>query len=76
MVDKKVKLDKIDDLKATDPGNVEFSVKSKGSKPLADASFEMTLADGTVKKGKTDGNVKMEKMPAGQYKVSFPEDTK
>lgn len=75
MADKKAKLEKIDDLTAAEPGTMAFSVKSKNGKPLADAPFEVTLPDGTVKKGKTDGdgNVKMEKVPAGQYKVSFPD---
>jgi type VI secretion system secreted protein VgrG len=76
MVDKSVKPDDIESLVAGKPGPMEFSVKSKDGKPMADRAFEVTLPDGTVTKGKTgaDGNVKMEKVPAGQYKVTFPDE--
>ncbi|WP_224360804.1 type VI secretion system Vgr family protein [Hyalangium versicolor] len=74
MEDKSVSLS-LEKLKEPELKTVEFCVKSKSGKPLPDLDFEVTLADGTVKKGKTDsgGNVKLEKVPAGQYSVAFPD---
>ncbi len=73
--DKSVSLAAIEKLKEPELQTVEFSVKSKSGKPVPDLDFEVMLADGTVKKGKTDsnGNGKLEKVPAGQYSVSFPD---
>ncbi|WP_267146708.1 type VI secretion system Vgr family protein, partial [Pyxidicoccus xibeiensis] len=57
------------------PGPVEFSLKDPKGKPLANQKFELTLPDGTVKKGTLDGSgkAKLEDMPAGQFQLTFPE---
>jgi type VI secretion system secreted protein VgrG len=75
MEDKSVSLAALEALKDPEPKTLEFCVKSKSGKPLPDLDFELTLPDGTVKKGKTDsnGNVKVEKVPPGQYSVAFPD---
>ncbi len=73
--DKSVTLASIEKLKEPELQTIEFCVKSKNGKPVADLDFEVTLIDGTVKKGKTDssGNGRLEKVPAGQYSVFFPD---
>jgi type VI secretion system secreted protein VgrG len=75
MVDKSVKLMAPEELQGPEPGTLEFCVKSKSGKALPDMDFELTLPDGTVKKGKTDsnGSLKLEKVPPGQFAVSFPD---
>jgi type VI secretion system secreted protein VgrG len=73
--DKSVSLADPEKLKDAEPQPLEFCVKSKSGKPLPNLDFEVTLPDGTVKKGKTDsnGNAKIDKVPPGQYSVSFPD---
>ena len=61
-----VKLKEIEALKAT-PGPVDVEMLSSQGKPMANQSFELTLPDGTVKKGKLDANGKarFESVPPG-----------
>ncbi|WNG47798.1 type VI secretion system tip protein VgrG [Archangium minus] len=50
------------------PGPVDVEVLSSDGKPMANMSFELTLPDGSVKKGKLDANGKaqVEDVPSGE----------
>ncbi|WP_164010478.1 type VI secretion system tip protein VgrG [Pyxidicoccus trucidator] len=62
----------IEDLK---PGPVAFQLKDGKGKGLDGVAYEIILPDGSVKKGKTDGQGKarLDETPAGEVKVLFPE---
>ncbi|MCP3145262.1 type VI secretion system Vgr family protein [Pyxidicoccus xibeiensis] len=69
----KVKIDALPQPKKA-MASVEIAVKTPGGQPLANQAFEITLKDGTVKKGTLDGNgcAKVEEMLPGSYDISFP----
>jgi len=72
---KSVRLKEIKALSQTELKPVEFSLKDSQGKAMADVAYEIELPDGTRKKGKTDGSgkAKVEGVPPGACKLSFPD---
>ena len=54
---------------------VEIQLLDTGGKPVTGVAFEIKLADGTLKSGKTDelGGARFEQIVPGQCEVKFPE---
>ena len=72
---KSVRLKELKALSQTELKPVEFSLKDSQGKAMADVAYEIELPDGTRKKGKTDGSgkAKVEGVPPGACKLSFPD---
>lgn len=53
---------------------IEIKLTDSEGYPIKDIDYEMQLPDGEIKKGKldNDGYAKVEDLPPGKYKVSFP----
>jgi len=54
--------------------SLEFAMTDAANQPVADLEFEIELQDGSIRKGKLDGNgrAKVEDMLPGSYRISFP----
>lgn len=53
---------------------LEIELLDEAGKPVPDAAYEVTLADGSVRKGKlAEGKARLEKLPLGTCRVSFPD---
>lgn len=61
--------------KLKDEGWIEIAFVDGGGEPVADVAFDLRLADGQSKSGKTDkkGSARLEGITPGECKVGFPD---
>lgn len=73
--DKSIQPKELKDMEDPEPLKVEVELTDTEGKPVKDQPFELHFPDGTIKKGKVDGSGKavVEKVPAGDYRIVFPE---
>jgi uncharacterized Zn-binding protein involved in type VI secretion len=53
---------------------IEFDLKDQSGNPIPNEDFVLTLADGSVRRGRVDGNghKREDKVPSGFYSLHFP----
>jgi uncharacterized Zn-binding protein involved in type VI secretion len=56
-------------------GKLDFALIDHDEKPVEGINYEVTLSDGSIRRGKTDkeGRVKLQGIPLGSCQVSFPD---